>query len=84
MFDWDSGVGAVEVVEIDVIDSQPRQRLVEGLVDVLRVGFHDPIGLSVAETKLRGEEDLVALSCLLEPVWRRRRWEEGAVSGAKV
>ena len=58
----------MEVVEVDVVDPQPRQRLVEGLVDVLRVGFHDPVRFSMGETKLRGEEDLGALSRLLEPM----------------
>jgi len=62
----------MEVVEVDVIDSQPRQRLVAGLLGVFWVGFHESIGLSMAETKLRGEEDLVALSCLFEPMYPKR------------
>ena len=58
----------MEVVEVDVVDPQPRQRLVEGFVDVLRIGFHDPVRFSMGETKHRGEEDLVAFSCLFEPM----------------
>ena len=58
----------MEVVEVDVVNPQPRQRLVEGFVDILRIGFHDPVRFSMGETKLRGEEDLVAFSCLLEPM----------------
>ena len=61
----------MEVVKVDVIDSQPRQRLVEGLKDVLWVGFRGSSRSSVAETELGGEEDLVALSSLLEPVKER-------------
>jgi len=68
MFDWDRGVGTVEVVEVDVVDSQPRQRLIEGLADVFWVGLHDRAGLSMGETEFRGMEDFVALSGLLEPV----------------
>ena len=74
MFDRDRGVGTVEVVEVDVIDPKPRQGLVEGLVDVLWVGPDDSVGLAVSETELRGKEDLVALSSLLEPTspeWER-------------
>jgi len=68
VFNRDRGVGTVEVVEVDVVDSQPRQRLIEGLVDVFWVGLHDPAGLSMGETEFRGKEDFVALSSLLEPV----------------
>jgi len=68
VFNRDRRVGAVEVVEVDALDPQPRQRLVEGLMDILWVGLHEPIGLSMAETKLRGKGDLVALSGLLEPM----------------
>jgi len=72
VFDWNRGVSAVEVVEVDVIGPQPRQRLGEGLMDVLWVGFHEPIRPSMAETELRGKEDLVALFGLLEPVQQER------------
>jgi len=57
----------MKVVEVDEIDPEPRQRLVEGLMDVFWVGPHDFVGLTVAETELGGEEDLVALSSLFEP-----------------
>ena len=73
MFNWDHRVSTVEVVEVDVVDPQPRQRLVEGLMDVLRVGFHKPIGLSMGDTELRCKEYLVALSGLLEPRIRPKR-----------
>ena len=68
VFNWDRGVSTVEVVKVDVIDTQSRQRLVQGLVDVLRVGLHKLIGFSMGKAKLRSEEDLVALSGLLEPM----------------
>jgi len=67
VIDRDSGVSAVEVVEVDVIDPKPRQGLVEGLVDIFWVGLHEAIGISVVETELRGEEDLVTFSGSLEP-----------------
>ena len=72
VLDWDRWVSTVEVVEVDVIYSQPRQGLAEGLVDVLWVSLHDSIWFSVTETKLGGEEDLVALSGLLEPILPNR------------
>ena len=75
VFDWDRVISPVEVVEVNVIDSQPRQGLVEGLVDVLWVTIHDPIWFSMAETKLGGEEDLVAFSGLLEPTLPNRGQE---------
>ena len=59
------------VVEVNVVDSQPRQRLVEGLVDVLFVGPNDPIGISVGKTELCREEDLVALPAPLEPMQQK-------------
>ena len=71
MLDWDCDVGTVKVVEVDIIDSQPRQRLVEGLVDVLRVAPNHPTGLTTLggrtapATKLSCKEDLVALPALL-------------------
>jgi hypothetical protein len=68
VFDRDRWVSTVEVVEVDAIDSQPRQGLVEGLVDILWVSLHEPVWFSMAETELRGKEDLVALSGLLEPI----------------
>jgi len=67
VFDRDRGVGTVEVVEVNVIDPEPRQGLVEGLMDVFWVGPHHFVGLAVTETELGGEEDLVALSSLPEP-----------------
>ena len=76
VFDRDRWIGTVEVVEVDVVDSQPRQGLVEGLMDVLRVGFHKPIGLSMGDTELRCKEYLVALSGLLEPRIRPKRGGE--------
>ena len=36
-------------------------------MDVFWVGLHDFAGVSMSETELRGKEDLVALSGLLEP-----------------
>jgi hypothetical protein len=72
VFDWDRWVSTVEVVEVDVIDSQPRQGLVEGLVDVFWVTLHNPIWFSMAETKLGGKEDLIAFSGLLEPMLPNR------------
>jgi hypothetical protein len=74
VFDWNRWVSTVEVVEVDVIDSQPRQGPAEGLVDVFRVTLHDPIWFSMAETKLSGKEYLVAFSGLLEPMLPNRRW----------
>ena len=68
VFDRDRWIGTVEVVEVDVVDSQPRQGFVEGLMDVLWISLHEPIWVSMAETKLGCEEDLVALSGLLEPM----------------
>ena len=72
MFDRDRWVSTVEVVEVDVIDSQPRQGLVEGLLDVLWATLHDPIWFPMAETKLGGKEDLVAFSGLFEPMLPNR------------
>ena len=83
VFDRDRRVSAVEVVEVDVIDSQLRQRLVEGRADVLRVGFHNSLLFSVSNTKLVGDnpmpktelgskEDLATLSGLLEPMLSNR------------
>ena len=67
VFDRDRGVGTVEVVQVDVIDSQPRQGFVEGRMNILRVTIHDPARISTGQTELCGKEDLVALSGLLEP-----------------
>ena len=77
VFDRDRWVSTVEVIEVDIIDSQPRQRLIESLADVLWVTVHDPIWLSMADTKLAetkfcGKEDLVALSGLLKPMLSNR------------
>ena len=82
MFDWDRWVGTVEVVQVDVIDPQSRQGLVEGLVDVLRVSLHESTWFSMGETKLGGEEDLIALSCPLELTLRKPRVT--AVSGTRI
>ena len=68
VFDRDRGVGTVEVVQVDVIDPQPRQGFVERRMNVLRVTIHDPARISTGQTELCGKEDLVALSGLLEPV----------------
>ena len=71
VFNRDRDIGTVKVVEVDIIDSQPRQRLVEGLVDVLRVAPNHPTGLTTLSgrtapaTKLSCKEDLVALPALL-------------------
>ena len=56
------------VVEVNVVDSQSRQRLVEGLVDVLWIGPDHPIGISMGRAELCREEDLVALPAPLEPM----------------
>lgn len=40
----------------------------KAVVGVLWVDFHEPARFSVAETELRGKEDIVALLGLLEPV----------------
>ena len=72
MFDRDRWVSTVEVVKVDVIDSQPRQGLVEGLPDVLWVTPHDPTWFSMAETKLGGKEDLIAFSGPFEPMLPNR------------
>ena len=72
VFDRDRWVGTVEVVEVDVIDPQPRQGLVEGLMDILRVSLHESIWFSMGETKLGREENLIALSCFLEPMLPNR------------
>ena len=58
----------MKVIEVDVIDSQPRQRLVEGLMDILWATLHDSVCFSMAKSELGGEEDFVALSGLLKPV----------------
>lgn len=69
MFNRNRLVGTVKVVEVDVIDPQPQQRLVEGFVDVLGVGPYRPTAPSAASaTKFGSEEDLVAFSGLLEPL----------------
>ena len=71
VFNRDRDIGTVKVVEVDIIDSQPRQRLVEGLVDVLRVAPNHPTGLTTLggrtapATKLSCKEDLIALPALL-------------------
>ena len=75
MFNRDRWVGAVEVVEVDVIDSQPRQGLVERLANVLRITLDESTGLSMAKTELGSEEDFVTLSGLFKPVLlSTRRW----------
>ena len=67
VFDRDRWISAVEVVEVDVINFQLRQRLVEGLVDVFWICSYDPVGVSMSSTELGSEEDFIALSRLLEP-----------------
>ena len=67
VFDRDRWISAVEVVEVDVINFQLRQRLVEGLVDVFWICSYDPVGVSMGGTELGSEEDFIALSRLLEP-----------------
>ena len=67
VFDWDRRVSTVEVVEVDIINSQPRQGFVNGLMNVLRVGLYDPSRHSMGGAELRSEEDFVTLSRLLEP-----------------
>ena len=68
MFNWDRWVGAVEVVKVDVIDSQSRQGLVKRLTNVLRITIDESTGLSMTKTELGSEEDLVTLSGLFKPV----------------
>lgn len=46
-----------------------------GLTDVLCVGFHEPIRLYTTEAKLGGENVLVALSGVLEPMRPKRGGE---------
>lgn len=58
-------VGTMEVVGVDVIGSQPRQRL-EGCTNVLWVDHHEHTRLSAGQTEICGKEDLVAFSSLLE------------------
>ena len=55
------------VVKINIIDPQLQQRLFKGLVDILWLGVYNPIGIPMCRTELRREEDLIALSGLLEP-----------------
>jgi len=74
VFDRNTLVCAVEIVEVDVVDSQPRQRLVASLMDILRVGFHihGPLGVCMTETEFCSKENLVTLSGLLEPMQSKR------------
>lgn len=73
VFDGDRDINTVEVIEVDVIDPQPRQGLVERLADILWVGPHELIGIPMTETELRSKKDLVAFSGLLEPMQKKRR-----------
>jgi len=74
VFNRNTWVCAVEIVEVDVVDSQPRQRLVASLMDVLWVAFPHPgpHGFCMAEAELCSKEDLVTLSGLLEPTQPKR------------
>ena len=72
VFDGDRGVSVVGVIEVDIIDSQSRKRLVEGLLDILRVGLHKSISFSMSKAELGSEEDLITLSSLLKPVLPNR------------
>ena len=74
VFNRNCAVRTMDIVEVDVIDSQPRQRLVDRFVDVLRVAPEPMIGASTAPgTELSSEKDFVSLSGLLEPVEYRQK-----------
>jgi len=81
-FDRGRQASAVGVVEVD--DTQPRQGPVEDLVDVLWVSFYDHVWFSMAETKLCGEEDLVALSGFLNLTLPNRGQEQERTERAKT
>ena len=68
MLDRKGGIGTVGVIEVHVVDPQPRQGLVQCLMDVLWVGIYHPIGISMSRAKLCCKEDLVALPGPLEPI----------------
>ena len=68
MFNRSRAVRAVEVIKIDVIHSQPRQGLIEGLVDIFWIAPYHPIGTTTSPgTELCSEKDLVALPSLFKP-----------------
>ena len=58
----------MEIVEVDVIDPKPRQRLVEGFMDILWVGPHDPVRSTATETKLCGRKISLRFPVSLIPV----------------
>jgi hypothetical protein len=57
----------MEIVGVDVIGSQPRQKL-EGCTNVLWVNLHKHTRLSAGQTEICSKEDFVAFSGLLEPM----------------
>jgi hypothetical protein len=70
VFNWNRAICTVQVKEVDLIDSQPRQRPVKGLMNVFRVAIYRPTApYTRSTTELGSKEDLAALSGLLEPSW---------------
>ena len=57
----------MEIVEADIINSQPRQGSSEGLMDIRWVTLYDSTGFSMARIEFGSEEDLVTSPGLLEP-----------------
>ena len=57
----------MKVVEIDVVDSEPRARFLKGLVDVFGVSTDRSSWDTMGDPEFGSEEDLVALAGPFEP-----------------
>ena len=75
VLNWDSVVGTVKVIEVDFIDSQPRQRLAESSMNVRSLGVYPHTAPYIRyTTELGSKEDLFALSGLFEPLKSKCGW----------
>ena len=65
--DWNRRVGPVRVIQVDAAHSQPLERALTRLFDILGASVDRPIGIE-SESKLSSQEDIVPLSTAFEPV----------------
>lgn len=74
----------MQVVEVDLVHSEPREGFVDGLLDVVRLAADRAVVLAMSEAEFGGKEDLVAVPGTLEPAVERAASHSGRTSCSPV